>query len=381
MNSKIKLPDYNNSIFNVIISILKHFNVESKYNGIEKLDNILNDNKKNIVFILLDGMGSNLIDKISPNNFFMKNKISNLTSIYPSTTTSVLNSLYSAKPPIETGWIAWSQYFKEYGRSLDMFKKQDSYTEEIYKNAKIDVFKSISYKNIFEQIKEKNNKVKTYEINPNSCESRANVTLKTDTIEDMCSAIMSICSNDENNFIFAYINNPDELLHKNGCDSTEVKNFLLQAEIQIENMCNKLRNTTIIISADHGHNDIKKRYNILEMDEINRCLIMPPSFESRCPTFWVKEDKKEDFEKEFNKIFKKEFILYTKKEFLDKHFLGYGQQHEKIDDFIGNYIALSVKDSIIEIKTSISADKYMKLSTHCGLTENEMIIPLIVKQL
>lgn len=381
MNNKIIFPDYNNSILNVITSILKFYEVDTPYNSIKKLDEILSKSTENIVFIILDGMGSNLLNSISPNNFFVKNKISNVTSVYPSTTTAALNTFYSGKPPLVTGWIAWSQYFKEYGRALDMFPKKDSYTEQAYDNAKTNVFDLLAYKNIFEQIEENNKYIKTYEINPSNCESRAKISIKADNIKNMCSAIQALCENKDNNFIFAYSDHPDKLLHKFGCTSEEVREFILNAEEEISLMCKNLKNSTVIICADHGHNDIEKRYDILDIDEINEYLIMPPTLESRCPTFWVKEDKKKEFEEKFKSIFKDEFILYTKEEFLKENFLGYGKPHNKIDDFIGNYIALSVKNSIIKLGTNISKEKYMKLSTHCGLTENEMIVPLIVKQI
>ena len=106
---------------------------------------------------------------------------------------------------------------------------------------------------------------------------------------------------------------------------------------------------------------------------------MPASLESRVITFWVKEDMKKTFEERFNNVFKEEFWLMTKEEFLDKyHFLGYGEKHKKIDDFIGNYIALSISGSIIRLETFLAEGKPVKKSTHCGLTKDEMEVPLIV---
>ena len=106
---------------------------------------------------------------------------------------------------------------------------------------------------------------------------------------------------------------------------------------------------------------------------------MPESLESRALTFWVKEEMKEIFVQRFNKIFKNEFWLMTKQEFLNKyHFLGYGNKHYKIDDFIGNYMALSVAGSMIRIETFLAEGKPVKKSTHCGLTREEMEVPVIV---
>ena len=63
---------------------------------------------------------------------------------------------------------------------------------------------------------------------------------------------------------------------------------------------------------------------------------------------------------------------------LKKNFLGFGEKHYKIDDFIGNYIALSTSSSIIRLETFLAEGKKIKKSTHCGLTREEMEVPLIV---
>ena len=199
----------------------------------------------------------------------------------------------------------------------------------------------------------------------------------------MCQVIESLCKNDDNNFVFTYHISPDKILHKKGCSSEEVKDFIIESDKLIEEMVKKLEgtNTLLIVCADHGHNDIGKRYTALDLGEINEYLIMPQSLESRAVTFWVKEDKKEQFEKAFKEKFKDEFILFTKKEFLQEHLLGYGEEHKKIDDFIGDYIAISISDAMIKIESNISPEKPDKLSTHCGFTANEMIVPLIVKEI
>ena len=105
---------------------------------------------------------------------------------------------------------------------------------------------------------------------------------------------------------------------------------------------------------------------------------MPASLESRVVTFWVKENMRKQFEERFNNVFEKDFWLMTKEEFLANNFLGFGKKHPKIDDFIGNYIALSIGSSIIRLETFLAEGKPVKKSTHCGLTKDEMEVPVIV---
>lgn len=380
LEKDIIFPDYEHSILNLINTILKYYNVKTKYKALPELENKLKKGYKNVVLIILDGMGEHILKDISPDNFFIKNHKDVITSVCPSTTTAALNTYWSGKPPIETGWIAMSQYFKEYGRALEMLRKTDSYTGEAIDTKRMDVFDLIKYVPIYEQIELAEPDVKAYEINPTYCEARSKRNINADNVELMCDSIKSICNNNEKNFILAYSDKPDTLLHKYGCKSSEVSEFIKDSEIKIQKLCEDLKesDTLVIVSADHGHKDIKNVYNILDLKEIQDCIIMPASLESRAVTFWVKEDKRNKFEQFFKNELKEEFLLFNKEEFLNKNLLGFGEKHKKIDDFLGNYIAVAISDSIIKLETNISKEKANKKSTHCGFTPNEMEVPLII---
>jgi hypothetical protein len=381
-NKNIVLPDYNHCILGTISSILKYYNVDTKHKTSEKLDKILNEKKyKNVIFLILDGLGEHILNPISPDGYLKQHQIDLVTSVYPSTTTAALTTYYSGRPPYETGWIAWSQYFKEYGRALDMFSHNESYMGEPLKKPLIDVYKTvINYESIFERIEKASPDVKAYEIEPEYAERRALRSINADNVDQLIMNINDLCKNPDRKFILAYSDNPDGILHKYGTTSEEAKTFIKETEQKIEEMCRNFdEDTILIISADHGHKDIEKAYTLLDYPEIQECLIMPASLESRVLTFWVKEDMRQTFEERFNKVFKDEFWLMTKEEFLDKyHFLGYGEKHYKVDDFIGNYMALSTAGSIIRLETFLKEGKPVKKSTHCGLSKEEMEVPVIV---
>ena len=101
--NNIVMPDYGHSILCTISSILKYYNVETEHKTSEKLDKILNEKEyKNVIFLILDGLGEHILNKISKDGILNKNKIDCVTSVYPSTTTAALTTYYSGKPPYET---------------------------------------------------------------------------------------------------------------------------------------------------------------------------------------------------------------------------------------------------------------------------------------
>lgn len=382
MKQEILKPDYQNSILNLINSILKMCKVETKYKGLPQIDKLSGNHYKNIVLMVLDGMGEKILEKASPKGIFMQNKIDTITTVYPSTTTAAMTTYYSGRPPIETGWIAWTQYFKEYGRTIDVFKERDSYTHDAINVKNLSISDIIGYKTIYEQIDELN-EVKAYEIMPNYGVKKAKRTMIANNIEEMCESIATLCENNDKKFIMAYHDNPDCIIHKEGCYSEETRKFILDTEKEIEKMLSKLKdtNTLLIISADHGHQDINEAIDLLEIEEIQECLIMPPQLETRMVGFFVKPDKKKEFENIFNQKFENKFMLYSKEEFLESNLLGYGNKHKKIDDFIGDYVAVAISDARMVLGTYLSREMRPideKKATHCGLTRNEMEVPLIV---
>lgn len=379
--NNILMPDYDHCILGTMSSILKNYNVECSTKSNEALDRILAEKSyKNIIFMILDGLGEYNLNYISKDGFFKQNQIDCVTSVFPSTTTAALPAYYSGKVPYETGWIAWSQYFKEYGRALDVFSHRESYLGETIKKPLKDVFESdMNYKSIFYQIEEASPDVKAFEVQPEYAERRSKRSIRANNIDELIYTIEDICTMPSNNFVLAYSDNPDGLMHKFGTDSGEVKEFVLDAERKIQELRNKLGDDSlIIVTADHGHKNITNAYTILDYPELMECLIIPPSLESRCLSFFVKEDMKDTFVERFNNLFEKEFWLMTKEEFLDTYkMLGTGTKHKKIDDFIGNYVAISVDGSIIRLETFIAEGKPIKKSTHCGLSKEEMSVPII----
>ena len=375
-STKLRFPDYDNSILNIITSVLNYYGIDNGHNSLAVLDKKMKKKYKNVVLLVLDGMGEQILNNLSKNGYFKNNQLTTVTSVYPSTTTAAMTTYYSGKTPLETGWIAWSQYFKEYGRCLNMLPRVESYTEKKLDKVSKDVFESVvNYKTVYEMIEEVG--VQAFEICPSYVERKSKRTLVANSIEEMCEGIKTLCSTTDRKFILSYFDNPDGLLHKYGASSNEAKEFIKDTELKIEKMVSELKNTLVIVSADHGHKDIGKVYSVLDYPELRDCLIMPEFFESRFIGFWVKEERKEEFEKIF-KTSIKDFILLRKEEVLNLGLLGIGVPHKKVDDFLGNYVAVAIGDSIFRLQNDYFEGKRVKASTHCGLTRDEMDVPVIV---
>ena len=176
--------------------------------------------------------------------------------------------------------------------------------------------------------------------------------------------------------ISAYWTEPDHTIHYHGVESQEVKQIVEDINFNLEELAKHLDNTILIITADHGAVNVDEVF-LNEIKEIDECLKLPPSIESRFVSFFVKEGKHDVFKERFSKYFSNKGILMTKDEFNKEKLLGVGTKHKRIAEYIGDFIFISTSE--VNIRYSITGSKEKThIADHGGLTEDELIVPVIV---
>ena len=99
--------NYNETLTNLACSIRKYFDLDYKHKTLDYIDKILEErNPKNVVTILFDGMGSNIIDKILPaDSFLIEHRIKPITTVFPATTVAATTTIQTGLNPVETGML------------------------------------------------------------------------------------------------------------------------------------------------------------------------------------------------------------------------------------------------------------------------------------
>lgn len=358
------LIDYQNCIVNLACSILKYYGAEYKHNTLQVIDKLLENNYKNVVVLLLDGLGMDALQyHMDVNGFFRKHLIHEYHSVFPPTTTSATTSLESGLTPLEHGWLGWSLYFSELDKVVNAFVNtvKDTLTQASEFHA---ANQFIPYKSIYEKINEAGT-AKAYSVSKFGSN-------KINTFDELSKEIVRLCADPERKYIYGYWECPDFLMHEHGCYNNLVTQNLTEMEEKVTDMCTRLSDTLVIVTADHGHINLKN-YVLSGYPNIFSMLKRPISIETRAAAFYIKDEYIKDFPAEFHNCFGDDFLLYSKNEVIEKHLFGIGEMHPKFEEFMGDYLAIAISDKGIVYSNNSS----QFISNHAGMTEKEMKIPLI----
>ena len=199
------------------------------------------------------------------------------------------------------------------------------------------------------------------------------------TFREFTDRLINITHKQYPTFTYAYWDNPDKTMHSEGTNSNGVKKVLRDINKQLTKLNSKMRDTCLIITADHGHIDSEPIY-IRQYKELYGLLKRMPSNEARCTFFKIVDGKENEFKERFNNLFSDKFILMTGKEFIDNEFLGlnkYSKKHDRIEEIIGDFVAIGIDKYYFD--TLHEEKPYIVLkSHHAGLTKEELTVPLVI---
>ncbi len=234
---KVVFPDYDNCIINLMSSILQNYDVPIEHPPLKQLNTSELKSKKNIVLMIFDGYGYNLLKKYSQtsSSYLSEHLVDSITSVFPSTTTSVITSFRTAKTPLEHGALGWTMFFKEYYKFIDFLPNWDSITGKEIDHMRYRTYEKMKFENIFQKIHKANPSVELYNIyakylakKPYSEIVSMPSTIKSyKTTKKLFNIIEKIVKKKSTSrkFIMSYSANPDGLEHQNGIHSKIVENY------------------------------------------------------------------------------------------------------------------------------------------------------------
>lgn len=363
--NKFTKPNYKNNLVNFSSSLMKYYGQTSNYPTHGVVDFILSKKYRHVAVIVLDGLGTSIIEKnLNNGSIFKTHQIIKLNSVFPPTTVAATTAIRTGKAPIESGWLGWSLYLNDEDPSVELFSNNEHYTQTPF--TKFKTGEVIDNTPFFKKLK----KAESYEIMPAFVENGVK------TFAEGVDKLLNIVNKDEANFTYFYWTNPDGLMHEHGTSAPIVKVNILELEEQIEKLKENLPdNTCIFITADHGQLDVEP-IELYNNTNITRCYRKLPSGEGRATQFYIEDEFKDEFENTFKELYGEYFNLYTKEEFIKSQLAGMFDPHENTKYSLGDYISIATDKYYFQFAED--KDGFVFKGHHAGLTDDEVFVPLIL---
>lgn len=362
----MKFPDYDRSILSIAASVLKYYGADDcPHKTLKEFDEILNKDYQNVILMLFDGMGVDVIcNHLDESSFLRKHFVCPVSTVFPSTTTAATTTVLSGCSPVEHAWLGWDLYFKELDENVAVFRntlQKNGEAAAEYNAAQ----RYIPYENIFKRIERANPNVKTHCVSPFSSP-------KAETFDEMKRAVLELAATDGKKYIYAYSPQPDDSMHKYGVYSAQAKKQIKEIDSMAEELCTGLKNSVVAVIADHGLVDSKIDF-LERYPDIWDMLKRPASIEPRALSLFVKDEYLNVFKERFENTFPNKFIVFTKREVYQKHLFGFGEPHPRVNEFLGDFLAVAVSD----LTFFNYYEEEPMIGVHAGLDQREMTVPFI----
>ncbi len=384
MKSKFYLPDYQRgSIVNLMSSIGKAFGWKSKYKELNLLSSKEIKKYKNVVLIVIDGLGYEYLMEKGKGGFLRENLKGKMTSVFPPTTASAVTSFLTGVAPQQHDLTGWFIFFKEAGAVCNAFTFSPRGGGKSFVGEKIPIGKFVEEKGFFSKIK-----TKCFSVNPeiirgidyNKFILKGSANLYYKNMNGFFKQVKRAVNSKGEKYVYAYWPFFDEKSHDYGVDSKKAEKHFKKIDKKLKKFAEGVKHsdTLLIITSDHGFVDtpLNKVIWLEKHPKMKECLTLPLCGEGRVVYCYVHPSKTRQFENYIKIKFKKYCQLHKSEDLIRKNYFGFFKPSPKLFDRTGDYV-LICKDNYV-IKDKIKEKEKLHIGHHGGVSREEMLVPLVV---
>lgn len=393
-------PSYGGGGFlNLIASIGETSGAEnSPYAPLAGVDTSEWSRARNLILLLVDGLGADFIAKHSRDGFLSRHQVAVLTSVCPTTTAAAIPTAMTGLAPAAHALTGWHVYVSELdtvtavlplvGRGISLPDHPASAPENLF-----------GYATFFQQLKRPSRVVTpTYLTNSAFSVFHAQGAKRhpyhreqfpwSATMQfwrrrqDMFGILRRLCHEPgPPSFTYAYWPYFDNAAHEYGIDGEEPLISFRKFEQEFEDFLATVRgtDTTVIVTADHGFIDspAERQIHLRDHPGLASLLVRPLCGERRFAYCYIRPDTQADFEDYIADVFCGRMEAWPRAKLLDEGWYGSGPMNARLPGRIGDYV-LAMKDDWT-IRDRVPGEGLIDLiGVHGGLSAAEMHIPLCV---
>ena len=334
-----------------------------------------------LVFVVVDGLGMNFIDKLEPNSFLRRHLHMELQTVFPSTTSSVFTSLTTATWPSKHSIIGWDMYLEEIDAVATILRFERRHDGEPL--GRLGVREDQAYPatslvgampgDLVSIVPEgiANTPYSDYWVG-----HKATYVTYEKFSGGIDAAISSARAARERRITYLYTVDVDYEAHEYGTNAPQTMGALERVDKAIERLAMHLPSSArLLLTADHGHLD-GPTHEILPTHPLDEHLLHEPWGDAREMHFAVMPGRDEVFETDFREKYGEYAFLLTVDEVESLELLGPGGIEDVTRRRLGTHMAISRGPDAFTYRSKSDSMKF--IGYHSGLTPDEMLVPLIV---
>jgi len=382
------IPNYKGkSIVNLMSSIARNFSKKHSYAELKALPSSELKKYKNIILIIIDGLGYNFLMK-RKGSFLLEHLRSKMSSVFLPTT-ACANTVFSVGYPAQQhGLTAWDMNLKEVGAIVEILPFIPKYKGESLSKSGFKMEHILNIKPFHKGFKAKcftiiDKKLSNSEFT--SYVSKHTKVIGSRSYKNAFTEIKKLLKRKSRSrkFIHVYFPELDAAAHEYGINSGMVKELFFDFDKRIKALSKLVRetNSLLIVTGDHGLINTSRRKEIFieQIPGLKECLTIPLSGEARTRYVYVRPGKVKEFEHIVNKRLSKFCWCFKSEDLVKDHLFGLGKPNKKLLDRIGDYILVMKEDYTLRDKLANSQiNRTFMKGVHGGVSDDEMFVPLVV---
>jgi hypothetical protein len=358
----------------------------------------------NVILLIVDGLGwlqlrrvmneytASVYHRIADIGCLMP-----LTSGFLSTTNSVLSTIWTGRPPIEHGLLAFEMYMREWMMAVEAISFGTPHIpfsatlaewgfdpERFLPVPTISQVLSVQGILTYQVISKHYTRTHLSRMHYRGVREVRGHTTASDFWLLLKRTLAA--HKNEKTLIGGYWSPVDTLAHAYGPldDSIDMEiqtfGYLLEQMFFNQLSPEDREGTLLLITADHGQITTPEESAILVQDHpaLYNALMMPPVGEARVPFFYVRSGLYDTVWQYLHEHFAEDFYFLSRQDVIDAGLLGYGNQYREVPYRLGDIIGIA-KGSKYFLRNPELAKKLR--GKHGGLTPEEMLVPLMALRL
>jgi hypothetical protein len=376
------LPDYQGgSLVNLIASIVEGCGGRPRHAPLSLLPAREVAAARNVVLFLIDGLGDNYLRRQASGELARRRRGA-ITSVFPSTTASAITTTYTGCTPLEHGLTGWFTYFGEAGyvaaplpfrtRGENVPLREKGFLPQRAFSAE-PIFASLARRSFVltqQQIVDSD-----YNLHHCAGAERRGHKTRDELVEHVEAAVKS---GPAPKFVYAYWPEYDAISHRQGSLGGEAAAEFARIDAAFGRLVARLSGTgtLILATADHGFIDSPREESLELPPALASMLKLPLCGERRVAYCHVHDA--EAFSARAKDWLGGRGEVRRSAELVGEGWFGPGEPHPRFAERIGDVVLLMRGLATVKDWTP-GEPRHLHIGNHGGLSEDEMVIPLIVE--